>query len=397
MGESLDWAAPTLLDRIGLPIQRLVEANVGTWKREVHGIASSGSRLVGRTEAWMGRWPLRFQTETVHVEREPFDTALYQRAISAGVRFSEDAVTQIDADGERVVGCSTRSGKRLVARWYLDASGRARLFARGMGIQRVGDASARVALWTQRAARQTVDGTVLHLDDGPGEMRWAWEIPVSPDTASVGVVIPDAEFRRRRDEDAGPSATFGHVLAGFSDVEQLTPEETAPVHVRSFHSYTHEKVSGPNWMMIGEAAAFIDPLTSTGLSAALRHGIEAAEIILSGPPGTVTAALRRFDRRVRCVASVYNEAIETLMYSPDVRRGVGVRRATQVYVIFGFGMSAYYTRVGGTGVVGHAAVMVVARAFRWWLRCWRRTVERRGSRLTRAERSSTRPVPSRHT
>lgn len=275
VGESLDWSSPSLLGKVGVPHDRLVEARIGTWKREVHGIASSGSRLVGRTEAWMGRWPLRFQLETIHVDRERFDTALYEEALSVGVRFVSEAVTDVEVDADQVLSCSTRSGARLVARWYLDASGRARLLARAMGIDRQDLASPRVALWTHRRIPQSVDGTVLHLDDGPGELRWAWEIPVNTDRASVGVVISGTEFRQRRDDGADPEEVFGQMLASFGDIEQGGPPD-APVHVRSFHTYAHERVSGANWMMIGEAAAFVDPLTSTGVSTALRHGIEAA-------------------------------------------------------------------------------------------------------------------------
>lgn len=397
VGESLDWAAPSLLEKVGLPHHRIVEAGIGTRKRDVHGIATSGSRLVGRTEPWMARWPLKFQIDTIHVDRERFDIALYEEALAVGVRFSEDAVTHVVCQGDSVVSCETRSGARLVARWYLDASGRARLFARAMGIGRRNHASSRVALWTHREVPQTVEGTVLHLDDGPADLRWAWEIPVSADSASVGVVIPGTEFKRRRGDGADPDEVFGQVSAGFAELARRGPADVAPVHLRSFRSYTHERAAGANWMMVGEAAAFVDPLTSTGLSAALRHGTEAAEIILSGPPDTSTRALRRFDRRVRALASLYNEAIEAFMYSPDVRREVGVRRATQVYVIFGFGMSAYYTRVGGTGPVRHVAVMAAARAVQLWLRHWRRSVERRRSRLSRVDRSSTRPLHSRPT
>ena len=128
--------------------------------------------------------------------------------------------------------------------------------------------------------------------------------------------------------------------------------------------------------MISEAASFVDPLTSTGVSTAMRHGIEAAEIVQLTSPATVARARRRFDRRVRFVSNLYNDAIEALLYSPDLRNSVGIRSATRAYVIVGFGMTALYTRMGGIGPVRHVAVLAACRVLRLWLRTWAWFVKR---------------------
>lgn len=387
VGESLDWAAPALLERVGLPLHRLVGERMGTWKREVHGVSTSGPRMVGRPRRWMSRWPLRSRLETVHVDRARFDVALCELASAAGVRFLWDAAARVDVDGDRVVGCRTRSGDGLTARWFLDASGRARLFARALGIQRLEYGPARTAIWAQREAPQAIEGTVLHLDDGPGELRWAWEIPLTSNRQSIGVVIPEAEFRGRRRRVPDSAEILEDVIAGFPGMTQPGPGDVHRVHVRGLRCYTHERVSGSNWLMIGEAASLADPLTSTGVSAAMRHGIEAAEIIQSDLPGRMDRALRRFDRRLRSVANLYNEAIEELLYAPGLRHRVGIRWAARAYVILGYGMSVLYARIGGTGMVRHAAVVGIAGAYRLWLGGWRRLAgARHDSGLHRRDR-----------
>ncbi len=143
------------------------------------------------------------------------------------------------------------------------------------------------------------------------------------------------------------------------------------VQVRGVRNYTHERVSGRNWMMIGEAAASVDPLTSSGVSSAMRHGIEAAAIIERCGRREATRALRRFDRRVRSVSALYNEAIEALLYSTAVRNRIGTRWAARAYVILGFGMSALYSRIGASGGARHAAILALASLFRLWLGGWR--------------------------
>jgi flavin-dependent dehydrogenase len=318
----------------------------------------------------MGRWPLRFRFETVHVDRARFDTALYEAAVSAGVRFVRDRVADIDVDQDRVVRCWTQLGKPLTARWFIDGSGRARLFARAFGIGRIEFGPTRVAIWGQCEAPQRLDGTMLYLDDGPADLRWAWEIPLTPQRQSVGVVISHAEFQERRHSRIASDAILRDILAGFPGITRWGAEELHAAHVRSVRCYTHRRVAGGNWFMVGEAAAFVDPLTSTGVSAAMRHGVEAAEIIRSGRQPRAKRALQRFDRRVRSMSNLYNNAIEALLYAPGVRRNVGIRWAARAYVILGFGMSALYARIGGIGAARHAGVLGIAGCYRLWMHGW---------------------------
>mgnify|MGYP001813193673 CR=1 FL=1 len=370
VGESLDWAAPPLLEQVGLPVHRVVSEGMGTVKREVHGVSTSGQQLVGRPPEWLARWPLRFRFDTVHVDRERFETALYLLAIDAGAQFLWEPVVKVEVAGDRVVRCRLRSGEWITGRWYLDGSGRARLFARAFGIDRLNRGPARMAAWTQTDTPQQLPGTVLYLDDGVGELRWSWEIPLSSNRHSVGMVIPDSEFQARRRGAVGADRLLADWLAGFPTNARPRLHDGSEAKTRAFRCYTHGRVSGGNWMMIGEAASFVDPLTSTGVSTAMRHGVEAAEIILSTSPATVHRTLRRFDRRVRFVSNLYNEAIEALLYSPELRNTVGHRSATRAYVIVGFGMTALYTRIGGIGPVRHGAVLAAGSLLRLWLRIW---------------------------
>jgi flavin-dependent dehydrogenase len=374
VGESLDWAAPPLLEQVGLPVHRVVGEGMGTVKREVHGVSTSGQQLVGRPPEWLARWPLRFRFDTVHVDRERFETALYSLAIDAGVQFLWEPVVKVEVAGDRVVRCRLRSVEWITGRWYLDGSGRARLFARAFAIDRVTSGHSRAAIWTQSDTPQELPGTSLYLDDGPGDLRWAWEIPLSADRHSVGMVIPDSEFQARWRRSAEADCLLAETLAALPTDARPRLNDGSEAKTRAFRCYTHSRVSGDNWIMIGEAASFVDPLSSTGVSTAMRHGVEAAEIVQLTSPATVARALRRFDRRVRFVSNLYNEAIEALLYSPDLRNTVGIRSATRAYVIVGFGMTALYTRIGGIGPVRHGAVLAVGSLLRLWLRTWTRFV-----------------------
>ena len=43
----------------------------------------------------------------------------------------------------------------------------------------------------------------------------------------------------------------------------------------------HSHIFGPNRLVAGEAAAMVDPMTSNGVTAALRHASEAAAITIN--------------------------------------------------------------------------------------------------------------------
>lgn len=118
----------------------------------------------------------------------------------------------------------------------------------------------------------------------------------------------------------------------------------------------------------------VDPLTSAGVTLALRHASEAAKVILDSveSPGRTGEQLRKYDRRLRTVSSLYNYAIENLMYDPTVRRAVGVRWASRAYVTLGYGTNSLYSRLRATQTPGSISFALIVRAMRLWANAWLR-------------------------
>ena len=127
-------------------------------------------------------------------------------------------------------------------------------------------------------------------------------------------------------------------------------------------------------MLVGEAAAFVDPLTSLGVTAALRTAHEATEVIIeSGERETHGArALRRYDHRVRAIAHLYNWAVDRTLYEPEIRERLGIRNAAKGYVVLGFGVNALYSRLRPRGLFGAIEVAAIQSLFSAWLRMWSR-------------------------
>ena len=142
------------------------------------------------------RSPLRFETVTLHVDRAALDARLFEHAQALGTAFIWERVTGVDATGDRVTGCSTAGGRRVEARWYIDASGTARVFSRAMDIPIVAYGRQKVCLWTYFDTPPLYDGTAFFVDNRDAYLSWVWDIPISPTQTSVGFVLPADDVAR---------------------------------------------------------------------------------------------------------------------------------------------------------------------------------------------------------
>lgn len=373
VGESLDWSTPALLAQLGLSVDRLVEDGLGTWKRGLRGIVGGLPTMIGRPPPWVARWPLRFTAATVHVNRAAFDQALYQSARDAGVDFVWDRVESVVLAGDRVVECLTRSGLRYSCRWFLDASGRARILARSAAIGRRHYGVPRIALWSHVTAPMEADATTLHFADDQEQLGWIWEIPIEKGKRSFGVVMPLDRFRRLRRCGRKPQEIMRRELSRHPDLQDLLPIcDLSRVESRTYQPYVVDRTVGANWLMVGEAAAFVDPLTSFGVTAALRNGIEAATLIGRSytTAGTTAADLLAYDRRVRNVGDLYNRAINQLLYSASVRDALGLRWAARSYVVLGYVTNSMYSKIMRPEKPGEHRLSMLLAVSRLWMWAW---------------------------
>jgi len=372
VGESLDWSAPALLAELGIQANDIVAAGMGTYKREVRALTPSGELMVGRPWSWLHRWPLKFESATLHVDRTRFDGLLYQEAEAAGVAFIEDRVVGLDLEGDRIVGCRTRSGRCLRSDWFVDATGRRHLIGRALGIPRDEWGIPRLSLWSEMVAPATFEGTMLHLDGGCEVLTWAWEIPIAADRQSVGVVIPLTRFRALRGAGATLEEIMIQQLGRFPRFRALRATELGPVRARRYRPFVSSRMTGSNWLMVGEAAAFVDPLSANGVTAAMRHASEAANVIVNHEtsPTRTPRRLDEFERRARDIADVYNLGIEALMYESSIRLTLGMRWASRAYVPLGYFTNSLYSRLSPTTRPRMAALAVILRGFHFWARTW---------------------------
>lgn len=209
------------------------------------------------------------------VDRAAFDEQLAAeaRARGADLRFGVTVRDlRPDADGVTVLA----DGAELRARYLLDATGQdAWLARRARSVSPIRELG-RAAVFTHfeglaPEVRAELDPQgnikVLLVEDG-----WHWLIPLVGGRLSVGLV----KWRGKLDEAALDAA-----LAASPLIQRLTAgARRGETRIIANWSYRNTQASGPRWACVGDAAAFLDPVFSSGVSLAMLGAEKAVDLLL---------------------------------------------------------------------------------------------------------------------
>ena len=111
----------------------------------------------------------------------------------------------------------------------------------------------------------------------PGKKGYMWIIPRGDDT-SIGVGSAETRYAHELKKELD---TF---INSFCPQAEKISEWTALIpNVKDTKTF-HKPIAGPNWILIGDAAGHVDPITGSGIVYALLDGELAAEAIAEGNP-----------------------------------------------------------------------------------------------------------------
>ena len=369
VGESLDWSAPDLLKALGLPMEDLVNTRVATWKRHVTLKSRDGCAEHYVPTPWLAGAPFHIELRTLHVDRIRLDQELLQLTINSGVTLVRDKVVRIERIGRKISAVQTAGGAWLSSAWFIDASGFAAcLLAREFNLPAIQFGPAKVAMWAYFPVTDSIEGTTLYMDPTSTEyLDWIWEIPISSNIVSVGYVTTGAATKAKREQGLSVEDLFREQLTKFPRFEQLLRE--APLddpNVISFRSRAYAGVAGTNWLIAGEAASMVDPITANGVTAALRHAADASRLILKYRRRGSLPLLAgiSYSARVMQMAKFFNSGIEKIVYEPPVRNRIGVGRSGTVYTSPAWSMNVVYARLKPKGIFSTLFLGLFLGAFR---------------------------------
>lgn len=369
VGESLDWSAPPLLAELGFPMERLLNERIATYKKHVIVNVEDGSSRHYTPGAWLAKRPWNVEVKTLHLDRTGLKRELRAVADELQVPVLSDRVASVDSAGRRIDAIVTATGQRIEARWYLDGSGLAAgVLPRHFHLRSRAYGPQKVALWNYFTVADPVEGTTLHTNCGcRSYMEWIWEIPINPTTIGVGYVAPANVIKAARRSGQTVEAIYAAALGRIPQLAALLPAAhlSAP-HVVSYSCRVHRGFSGPNWAAMGESACMVDPMTSNGVTAALRHAQEAARLIVAARHRDRLPRLGRrlYTRRAADFSQFLNCGIERVIYDWPVRERVGPLRAARLYTVPAWLFNLFYTRVQPRGIAGTFAFSLVLGALR---------------------------------
>jgi flavin-dependent dehydrogenase len=246
---------------------------------------------------------------TFQVERATFDKILADEAAKQGVEIRYEveitAVGEPDAAGRRTLTArDVKSGevREIQADFILDASGFGRTLPKLLKLETPSKFPVRQAIFTHVADnipagafdRKKIRVTVHPKHDDV----WFWLIPFSRGRTSLGVVAakeildryagpPDQKLRTLVAEDRGLASLL-------ADAEWDTP-------VRELHGYSAnvKGMSGPGFALLGNAAEFLDPVFSSGVTIAMRSASMAAATLHRQFQGETVDWKKEFEEPLR--------------------------------------------------------------------------------------------------
>jgi len=221
------------------------------------------------------------------VDRATLDEHLLSLAVAAGCELWRPAkVVKMDLGGansnslEVLIGSDPRYA---LARWVVDASGRAAVLARKRGYMEAMPEHPVNALWARFTGVKDWDGNELrekfpkwanatvaargwatnHLC---GAGWWCWIIPLKGGDVSVGLVYDERLFTPPEGAAIG-ERILAHCRAHPVGREILGEAQVieGDEHAYSQLAYRVTQVMCDGWACVGDAAGFIDPLYSPGL------------------------------------------------------------------------------------------------------------------------------------
>ncbi|MDR6675445.1 NAD(P)/FAD-dependent oxidoreductase [Xanthomonas sp. 1678] len=216
------------------------------------------------------------------VPRAEFDRVLFAHARAAGAELHEGVkVEAVQLDGERpLVQARGADGVRTFRpRYLIDASGRDTFLGNKLKLKRANAQHQSAALFSHFrgvARRPGEDAGNISIYRHPH--GWMWLIPLPDDVMSVGAVCYP-EYMKTRQGDS--EAFLLRTLALNPDVaaRMQGAQRVAPVHATGNYAYECTRMSGPRWLMLGDAYAFVDPMFSSGVYLAMHSAERGAAMV----------------------------------------------------------------------------------------------------------------------
>jgi geranylgeranyl reductase family protein len=263
------------------------------------------------------------------LDRERFDAALAAHAVASGAHLLErTALHDVhwrggqDAKGGRVTGAVLRTagGRQTVrCRWLIGADG-----ARSRTAQRLNVELGALGRPQRLGLVAHYSGVAELADHGEMHVGRGYYIGLAPlagGRLNVGMALPLDGDRQSAEE------RFGAAIASLPAVgERLRgSRRVTPIRGASPIAHRVRSPAGRGWMLVGDAAGFIDPFTGEGIYRALRSARAAAEALEPGLDDGAAGRYRAARQQAFAAKDALTWTIQGMLAAPPLM-GYALRR-----------------------------------------------------------------------
>lgn len=274
----------------------------------------------------------RLVRPAVGFERRTLDEALLTMARTAGVDVRTGVtVTRavLGIGGQKVFIRDATGVGEITARIVIGADGVRSMIARAAGVTRPAPLGRRVGLTFHvvdpRPGAASRDARMVLLENA-----YCGLAPVPDGRLNVGIVLAGAAWQQRLAAD-GAAVVVTEVLSAIpraadDPIDWAAAERSDPIEGAAPLGQRVASRSGDGWLLVGDAAGFLDPLTGEGLHRALVSAELAADAIESHLRGSASA-LRGYDRAMS--ARFRSKDVVTLVIQAFLARPALIRHAAR--------------------------------------------------------------------
>ncbi len=224
---------------------------------------------------------------TYQVRRADFDKLLADQAQAQGVqiRYAEEII-QVDFSGEQprlyVRRLKDGSQYQITCAFVLDASGYGRVLPRLLDLELPSAFPVRKAVFTH--VRDCIDDPTFNrekiLITTHPDMRdvWFWSIPFSDGYCSLGVVAKEDRYEGRPEDLQECLQAFVNEAPNLRRIFKNAVWDQ-PFRTMGGYSANVKSLHGKGFALLGNAAEFLDPVFSSGVTIGMRSSSMAAAVL----------------------------------------------------------------------------------------------------------------------
>ncbi len=255
---------------------------------------------------------------TFQVRRDLFDDILAKAAAAKGARvmFGEEVISF--TPGEESVSMRVRDAagteREIKARFALDASGFGRTLARLLSLDKPSDFPVRKAVFCHvrdNISDPTFDRNKILVSIHPTNKNiWYWLIPLADGLSSMGAVGPEADLLAAGKD---PQEQLFNLVAQAHRMSEVlaNAEQIRPAATIAGYASNVDRLSGPGFALLGNAAEFLDPVFSSGVTIALKSAILAGKVLDRKFKGETVDWMAEFEEPLKIGVNAFRAYVET--------------------------------------------------------------------------------------